>query len=186
MNAKCPAIVPGIFFAVDCERRLSLSQVAQRSVSERRAKRADDNRAGTMTQNPEDTQAESPSALIDAKILALNDWRGTTLARLRALIRLADPDIVEAVKWRKPSNMSGVTVWEHAGIICTGEIYKRYVKLTFAKGASLPDPSGLFNASLEGNTRRAIDCPKGHPIDDEAFKALIRAAVSLNLSRTRG
>ncbi|MEO8547899.1 MAG: DUF1801 domain-containing protein [Sphingomicrobium sp.] len=109
------------------------------------------------------------------------DWRGETLARVRRLILAADPDAVEEVKWRKPSNaMSGVPVWSHGGILCTGETYKDKVKLTFAKGASLNDPSRLFNASLEGNTRRAIDLHQGDTIDEEAFKALIRAAVAAN------
>jgi hypothetical protein len=122
-----------------------------------------------------------PSRLIDARIAALRDWRGATLARVRALIREADPDVVEEVKWRKPSNaMLGVPVWEHAGIICTGETYKAVVKLTFAKGAALDDPAGLFNSSLEGNVRRAIDIHEGDKIDGEALKALIRAAVALN------
>jgi len=125
----------------------------------------------------------SPSRLIDARIAALGDWRGETLARVRKLIKEACPDVVEEVKWRKPSNaMLGVPVWEHAGIICTGETYKAAVKLTFAKGASLEDPSGLFNASLEGNTRRAIDFHEGDKIDEKALKALIRAAVALNTS----
>jgi hypothetical protein len=124
-----------------------------------------------------------PSQLIDARIKALGDWRGKTLARVRALIQEADPDVVEEVKWRKPSNsMLGVPVWEHAGIICTGETYKDKVKLTFAKGASLHDPSRLFNSSLEGNTRRAIDIHEGDKIDKEALTALIRAAVALNTS----
>ena len=123
---------------------------------------------------------KSPSQLIDARIKELGDWRGETLARVRALIKEADPDIVEEVKWRKPSNMLGVPVWEHAGIICTGETYKDKVKLTFAKGASLDDPSGLFNSSLDGNTRRAIDLNEGDKIDEEGLKALIRAAVALN------
>jgi len=113
----------------------------------------------------------------------LNDWRGDTLARIRALIQQADPEVVEEVKWRKPSNsMRGVPVWSHDGIICTGETYNNYVKLTFAKGASLPDPSGLFNSSLEGNTRRAIDIHEDDKINDKALKALIRAAVALNTS----
>src|SRR5665809_9708 len=125
----------------------------------------------------------SPSQLIDARIAALSDWRGETLARVRSLIQQADPQMVEEVKWRKPSNsMLGVPVWEHDGIICTGETYKSVVKLTFAKGASLKDPSGLFNASLEGNTRRAIDFHEGDKIDEKALKALIRAAVALNIS----
>jgi hypothetical protein len=110
-----------------------------------------------------------------------DDWRSETLARLRSLIQQADPDVVEEVKWKKPSN-PGVPVWSHDGIICTGETYKSVVKLTFFKGASLDDPSGLFNASLEGNTRRAIDVHEGDDIDDQAFMALIRAAVSLNQS----
>jgi hypothetical protein len=120
-------------------------------------------------------QTESPSQFIDAKIAELGDWRGETLARVRALIREADPEVVEEVKWR------GVPVWSHAGIICTGETYKNAVKLTFARGASLDDPSGLFNSSLEGNTRRAIDIHEGDEIDEEALKALIRAAVALNV-----
>ena len=119
---------------------------------------------------------DSPSQLIDARIEELGDWRGETLARVRKLIKQADPDVVEAWKWR------GVPVWEHAGIICTGETYKAVVKLTFAKGASLEDPSDLFNSSLEGNTRRAIDIHEGDKIDEKAFKALIRAAVALNMS----
>jgi hypothetical protein len=127
---------------------------------------------------------DSLSRLIDARIKKLGDWRGETLARVRALIREADPGMVEEVKWRKPSNgMLGVPVWEHAGIICTGETYKAAVKLTFAKGAGLDDPSGLFNASLEGNVRRAIDIHEGDKIDEKAFKALIRAAVTLNKSK---
>jgi hypothetical protein len=125
----------------------------------------------------------SPSDLIDARIAALADWRGETLARLRAIIREADPDVVEDVKWRKPSNPMGVPVWEHAGIICTGETYKDKVKLTFAKGAALADPTGLFNSSLDGNVRRAIDLHEGDKIDAKALKALIRAAVALNTSQ---
>ena len=126
---------------------------------------------------------DSPSQLIDARLKELSDWRGDTLARVRMLIKQADPEVVEEVKWRKPSNsMLGVPVWSHAGIICTGETYKNVVKLTFAKGASLPDPSGLFNSSLEGSTRRAIDFHEGDKIDEKAFQALIRAAVALNTS----
>jgi hypothetical protein len=125
----------------------------------------------------------SPSHLIDARIAALGDWRGETLARVRKIIRQADPDVVETVKWRKPSNPSGVPVWEHDGIICTGETYKAVVKLTFAKGAALDDPSGVFNSSLEGNVRRAIDIHEGDKIDEKALKALIRAAVALNTSK---
>ena len=132
---------------------------------------------------PKDAKAgRSPSQLIDARIKALGDWRGATLARVRALIKEADPDVVEEVKWRKPSNPMGVPVWEHAGIICTGETYKDKVKLTFAKGATLKDPSGLFNSSFDGNVRRAIDFHAGDKIDEKALKALIRAAVALNTS----
>ncbi len=116
------------------------------------------------------------------RIAKLNDWRAETLARVRMLIQQADPEIAEEVKWRKPSNPAGVPVWSHAGIICTGETYKNVVKMTFAKGASLPDPAGLFNSSLEGNTRRAIDFHEGDKIDDKALQALIRAAVALNAS----
>jgi hypothetical protein len=127
----------------------------------------------------ESPAGQSPSQLIDARIAELGDWRGKMLSRLRALIKQADPDVVETWKWR------GVPVWEHAGIICTGETYKNVVKMTFAKGASLQDPSGLFNSSLDGNTRRAIDIREGDEIDEEALKALIRAAVALNTSRDR-
>ena len=122
----------------------------------------------------DDKGADSPSRLIDARIKALDDWRGATLARVRRLIKEADPDVAETWKWR------GVPVWEHDGIICTGETYKNVVKMTFAKGASLEDPVGLFNSSLEGNTRRAIDVHEGDKIDEKALKALIRAAVALN------
>ena len=122
------------------------------------------------------TKVESPSRLIDARIRELGDWRGKTLARVRALIRQADPDVVEEWKWR------GVPVWYHGGMICTGETYKDAVKMTFAKGASLQDPAGLFNSSLDGNTRRAIDFHEGDKIDEKALKALIRAAVKLNTS----
>src|SRR5436309_8738551 len=126
---------------------------------------------------------DSPSQLIDARIKELSDWRGETLARVRSLIGEADPEVVEEVKWRKPSNsMRGVPVWSHAGIICTGETYKKVVKVTFAKGASLPDPSGVFNSSLEGNTRRTIDFHEGDRVDEKALTALIRAAVALNTS----
>ena len=129
-------------------------------------------------------QAESPSQLIDAKIEELGDWRGETLSRLRGLIKQADPEVVEEWKWRKATN-PGVPVWSHQGGICTGETYKSVVKLTFFKGASLDDPSGLFNSSLEGNTRRAIDVHEGEEIDEQAFVTLIRAAVSLNESSSR-
>jgi len=123
-------------------------------------------------------RAESPSRLIDGRIAELGDWRGEMLSRLRALIKQADPDVVEEWKWMTP-------VWSHDGILCTGESYKKAVKLTFAKGASLPDPSGLFNSSLEGNTRRAIDFHEGEKIDAKALKALIRAAVALNKGAAR-
>lgn len=121
--------------------------------------------------------------LIDAKIAGLGDWRGATLAKLRALIHAADPDVDETVKWQKPSNPAGVPVWGHAGILCTGETYRDKVKLTFARGAALADPETLFNSSLDGNTRRAIDLFEGDAIDEEAFKALIRAAVEANLEK---
>ena len=124
------------------------------------------------------TKGESPSRLIDARINELNDWRGKTLSRVRALIKQADPEVVEEWKWSVP-------VWSHDGLICTGETYKSVVKLTFAKGASLTDPSGLFNSSLEGNTRRAIDFHEGDEIDEAAFKTLIRAAAALNRSSVR-
>ena len=126
---------------------------------------------------------ESESALIDAKIQSMGDWRGAVLARMRRLIRGADPEVVEEVKWRKPSNPSGVPTWSHAGIICTGETYKDKVKLTFAQGASLDDPSKLFNASLDAGSRRAIDIREGEEVDEGAFKALIREAVALNVGR---
>ncbi len=125
---------------------------------------------------------ESASTTIDAKIKALGDWRGTTLAKVRAIIHEGDPEIVEEWKWVKPTN-PGTPVFSHSGIVCTGETYKNAVKLTFAKGAALEDPSGLFNSSLEGNVRRAIDIHEGDKIDAAALKALIRAAVALNLSK---
>lgn len=126
---------------------------------------------------------EEPSALIDAKIAALGDWRGVTLAKMRKLIREGDPEIEEAVKWRKPTNPAGVPTWERAGVICTGETYKDKVKLTFAKGATVDDPKGLFNSSLDGNVRRAIDLFEGDGIDAAAFKALVRGAVEANLAK---
>jgi hypothetical protein len=129
-------------------------------------------------------QAESPAQLIDAKIEELGDWRGETLSRLRGLIKQAVPEVVEEWKWRKATN-PGVPVWSHHGPICTGETYKSVVKLTFFKGASLKDPSGLFNSSLEGNTRRAIDVHEGEEIDEQAFVTLVRAAVSMNESPSR-
>jgi hypothetical protein len=127
-------------------------------------------------------RADSTSGLSDARIKELGDWRGQTLARVRVLIKQTDPDVVEEVKWRKPSNsMSGVPVWSHAGMICTGETYKDKVKFTFARGASLDDPSGLFNSSLEGKVRRAIDIKEDDELDEDALKDLIREAVALNL-----
>jgi hypothetical protein len=125
------------------------------------------------------SEGASPSQLIDARIAELDDWRGETLARIRRLVKEADPDVVETWKWR------GVPVWEHAGILCTGETYKNAVKMTFARGASLDDPAGLFNSSLEGNTRRAIDFHEGDPIDEQALQDLVRAAVALNTSSGR-
>ena len=136
-----------------------------------------------MTKNSA-PQDESPAQQIDARIKELGDWRGETLSRLRALIKAADPEVVEEWKWRKPSH-PGVPVWSHAGGICTGETYKSVVKLTFFKGASLEDPAGLFNSSLGGNTRRAIDFHEDDEIDEQGFVALIRAAISLNESSSR-
>src|SRR5436309_4553530 len=130
----------------------------------------------TTKSAPKQAKGDSPSRLIDARIKELGDWRGETLARIRALVKEAEPDVVEEWKWR------GVPVWEHAGIICTGETYKNVVKVTFAKGAALDDPAGLFNSSLEGNTRRAIDFHEGDKVDEKALKALIRAAIELNTS----
>lgn len=126
-----------------------------------------------------DAGGPSPSKLIDVRIKELGDWRGETLKRIRALIKEADPDVVEEWKWR------GVPVWEHDGIICTGETYKAVVKLTFAKGAALDDPAGLFNSSLDGNVRRAIDIPEGAKLNEKALKALIRAAVELNAAKAK-
>ncbi len=160
-------------------------------------KKATTTMKNTTSGSKEGKAGASPSQLIDARIKQPNDWRGETLARIRILIREADPEVVEEWKWRGVpvwehagiictgetyKNVVGVPVWEHAGIICTGETYKNVVKLTFAKGASLEDPSGLFNSSLEGNTRRAIDFHEGDKIDEKAWKALIRAAVALNTS----
>ena len=127
----------------------------------------------------ESQKAKSPSRLIDARIKELGDWRGTMLSRLRALVKEADPEVVEEWKWR------GVPVWSHDGIICTGETYKEVVKMTFAKGAALDDPSGLFNSSLDGNTRRAIDFREGEKVDEKALKALVRAAVALNEAKAK-
>ena len=129
------------------------------------------------------TDAATPSDLITARIASLPDWRGETLARARSLIKAADPAMVEEIKWRKPSNgMKGIPVWSHDGMVCTGETYKDKVKLTFAKGAFVQDPAGLFNAGLAGGLRRAIDLREGDTLDADAFKALVRAAVALNVS----
>ena len=128
-------------------------------------------------------RGQSASELISKRIAELGDWRGKTLSRVRKLIKAADPDVVEEWKWVKPTN-PGTPVWSHDGIICTGESYKNAVKLTFAKGASLKDPAGLFNSSLDGNVRRAIDIPEGEEVDESAFKALVRAAVAVNGSGT--
>ena len=131
------------------------------------------------------TDDVSPSIRIDAKLASLGDWRGEALARMRGLIREADPEVVEAIKWVKPSNPSGVPTWEHAGILCTGEVYKTYVKLTFARGAALEDPTGLFNAGFGGGTRRAIDIREGETVAAVAFKALVKEAVALNVTEQK-
>src|SRR5262245_23319785 len=173
-------------------RRIGVNAMANRTPkkSAKVARKAADNNAESdtaikksRTASKERREEDSPSQLIDARIKKLGDWRGAMLARVRALIRQADSEVIEEVKWRKPSNsMLGVPVWEHDGIICTGETYKAVVKLTFARGALLEDPAGLFNSSLEGNVRRAIDFHEGDKIDEKALKALIRAAVALNTS----
>ena len=126
---------------------------------------------------------KGPSEQIDAKIAAMGDWRGAVLAKVRRLIREADPEVTEDVKWRKPSNPAGVPVWECGGLICTGEVYKDKVKLTFARGAAVDDPSKLFNSSLDGGTRRAIDIREGDEIDEAAFKALVRGAIAVNVQK---
>ena len=128
---------------------------------------------------------ENGSDLIDAKLQSMDDWRGAALARMRRLIREADPEVVEGVKWRKPSNPGGVPTWSHSGILCTGETYRDKIKLTFAQGASLDDPARLFNAGLEGGTRRAIDIREGEEVDEDAFKTLVRKAVAQNLGNRR-
>jgi hypothetical protein len=151
---------------------------AKRTTQRRRGKATTEGQSSIKNASQE---GESPSQLIDAKIEELSDWRGTTLARIRNLIKQADPAVVEEWKWRKPSN-PGVPSWSHGGMICTGETYKNHVKMTFPKGASLEDPAGLFNSSLEGNTRRAIDFHEGDKVNEAALKALIRAAVALNTS----
>ena len=143
-------------------------------------------KATTKSATVQQTGKDSPASLIDARIKKLGDWRGETLARVRAIIKQAAPDVVEEVKWRKPSNgMLGVPVWEHDGIICTGETYKAAVKLTFANGAALQDPAGLFNASLEGNQRRAIDFFEGDKINAPALKKLVQTAIAHNQSKAK-
>jgi hypothetical protein len=139
-------------------------------------------RLGEAMKKSGSQRVESASQLIEARIEGLGDWRGEMLSRLRALIKQADPEVVEEVKWIKPTNPLGTAVWSHDGLICTGETYKNVVKMTFAKGASLDDPSGLFNASLEGKARRAIDFREGDKVNEKALKTLIRAAVALNTS----
>src|ERR1700739_3179562 len=136
-----------------------------------------------VSQNVESASRESSSREVDARIRELGDWRGQMLSHLRALIRQADPEVVEECKWKKPSNPGGVPVWSHDGLICTGETHKSVVKMTFAKGAFLEDPAGLFNSSLEGILRRAIDFREGDKVNEKALKALIRAAVALNSSK---
>lgn len=138
-----------------------------------------------MKKTKAQTMGESESREVDAKIEGLGDWRGTLLGHLRALIHEADPDVVEECMWKKPSNPAGVPVWSHGGILCTGETYKNAVKLTFAQGASLDDPASLFNSSLDGNLRRAIDFHEGDKVNEKALKALIRAAVTHNLSKDK-
>jgi hypothetical protein len=155
-----------------------VAQPATRALNAIAQEKSDQGEAGHMKKSPP-KKAESASELIDARIEDLGDWRGEMLSRLRALIKQADPEAVEEWKWR------GTPVWSHNGLICTGETYKSVVKMTFAKGASLKDPSGLFNSSLEGNTRRAIDFREGDTLNAKALKALIRAAVALNKSSSR-
>lgn len=157
-----------------------------KSFLETRLRQGEYQRVMNTPNDPNDGKGGETSAQkIAASIQGMGDWRGETLARIRALIKQADPDVIEEVKWIKPSNPDGVPVWSQAGILCTGETYKDKVKLTFAKGASLADPAGLFNASLEGDTRRAIDLREGDQLDDGAFIELFLAAVTLNISSTR-
>jgi hypothetical protein len=160
-------------------RRRPHACLARLSGARKAREKATEGKAGNMKKSPS-KRAESPSELIDARIEDLGDWRGEMLSRLRALIKEADPEVVEEWKWR------GTPVWSHDGLICTGETYKKVVKMTFAKGASLKDPSGLFNSSLDGNVRRAIDFHEGDKLEEKALKALIRAAVALNKSSARG
>jgi hypothetical protein len=151
-------------------------------VAQQVAAKAGKPRTTAPKSQPSNAKPEFPPKLIDARIKELGDWRGKTLSRVRALIKQADPDVVEALKWRKPSNRGGVPAWSHDGIICTGETYKDKVKSTFFQGASLEDPAGLFNAGFGGGTRRAIDLREGDEIDERAFKSLVRSAVALNAS----
>lgn len=174
--------------AVDSEALSDLISAAYDDIRQRLilSRRPPGTEIRTMQNQPRKVVADtdSPTLLIDARIQELNDWRGKTLALIRKLIKQADPEVVEQVKWRKPSNsMSGVPVWEHDGIICTGETYKTSVKLTFMKGAAIEDPAGLFNSSLDGNARRAIDFHEGDKINERAFKSLIKAAIACNTSK---
>jgi hypothetical protein len=176
VEGPCPATA----YVEQIGRETGMTKGGSRKAKTATPRKATPQKAGKATPRKDTPQqSASPSQLIDARIKELGDWRGEMLGRLRALIKETDPDVVEAWKWR------GVPVWEHDGIICTGETYKSVVKLTFAKGAALKDPSRLFNSSLEGNTRRAIDFHEDDEIDAKAFKALIRAAVTLNQSKTR-
>jgi hypothetical protein len=154
--------------------------IAPTAVSQSGRERSVAGKKAEVAQAAAATEADTAAHLIDAKIAALGDWRGATLSRVRQIIRAADPDVIEEIKWRKPTNPAGVPVWSHAGIVCTGEIYKDKVKLTFAKGALLDDPSGLFNSSLDGNIRRAIDIFENAHVDEAALTLLIRSAVALN------
>ena len=141
--------------------------------------------SGSEMKKTDTDQGKSPSQLISERIAELDDWRGETLAQIRKLIKEADPEIIEELKWMKPTNPSGVPVWSDGGIVCTGETYKAYVKLTFAKGAAIEDQEGIFNASLDGNARRAIDLHEGDRINESAFKEIVRAAVKLNAKRKK-
>lgn len=158
---------------------------AKKSTKPRAAKAPATREASPERAKPGTTAAADASRQIDARIAELGDWRGETLARMRALILEADPGMVEEIKWVKPTNPWGVPTWSHDGIVCTGEVYKEYVKLTFARGASVPDPARLFNASLEGSTRRAIDIREGETVDAAAFRALVKAAVAGNAGKAR-
>jgi hypothetical protein len=160
-----------------------VTEISQNSRDEKPEEQRALNMKKTGAKKVESASSQSASSLIDARISELGGWRGEMLSRLRALIRQADPEVIEECKWVKPSNPFGVPVWSHDGILCTGEAYKSVVKLTFAKGASLDDPSGLFNSSLEGGVRRAIDFREGDKVNEKALKALIRAAAAFNTSK---